>query len=328
MKNAFITILFVMLPWLLAGQEAISLQLNWYGIERQKTVKDIEIQTISFENSTNAAQYGALPVYSVDIELPSPYFGCDLQFNIKSADTLSEQASFDLTDADLLQDELLWQVKYNGLSATLYVVPMQKIDDRILLIKEFKLIPGFIPVEQEEHSSHREVSFIDNSVLRSGRWFKMGIVKTGIHKISYSDLQQLGIDPLGLDVEKIGVFGNYNGMLPEANDKPFPDDLVENAIYISGEDDGEFNEGDNILFYANAPVVWSYNHFLARFHHENNLYTDTVYYFLTTDRGNGKHIQTAPAPMEQPTFTVNSFADYAAHNKDLENLIYSGRDPG
>ena len=126
MKTIYIIILIILLPWFVHGQEEIPVQINWNGIDRQKTIKDIEIHTISFENSTNVSQFGALPVYSVETDLPSAHFVCDFQFEIQDADTLSKIESSGLTDADLLQNDLLCHVKYNGLKATLYVVPMKR----------------------------------------------------------------------------------------------------------------------------------------------------------------------------------------------------------
>lgn len=41
-------------------------------------------------------------------------------------------------------------------------------------------------------------------------------------------------------------------MLPESNSVSRIDDLAENAIYVHGESDGVFDEGDYILFMAKA----------------------------------------------------------------------------
>ncbi len=280
------------------------------------------------KDNIHSIAYGALPVYSVQIDLPSEYWGYELQFEIAESDTLSFTESSGLTDADLLKDKPLWQIEYDQLTAKIYVVPMiagqNEMD--IQLITDFKIILNLIPVEPGKKQLNRETSFKDNSVLSEGNWYKIGIVQTGIHKITYSDLQALGITPESLDIDEIGIFGNYKGMLPEYNAIERTDDLSENAIKIMGDSDGEFNQGDYIVFNAISPVIWEYNIFSSRFHHENNFYTDTTYYFLTTNQGNGMRIENIPSSAQQPTFTITSFSDFDVHDKDLENLIYSGKE--
>ncbi len=48
-------------------------------------------------------------------------------------------------------------------------------------------------------------------------------------------------------------FGNGGGMLPEKNSDARRDDLQEIAIAIYDGNDGNFDEGDYILFYAEGP---------------------------------------------------------------------------
>lgn len=328
MKHLYLNILIVILPLFIFGQDEIKVHIDWNTIDVQKTVKNIEIQTITFEKNVYSHSYGALPVYSIQIDLPSEYFGYELDIEIIDVDTLSVNESLDLTDADLLQDRPLWHIEYDQLLAKIYVVPMLagQNETGIQLLTNFNLTLDLIPIEQRESQMNREVFFADNSVLSTGNWYKIGIVQTGIHKISYNDLQSLGIDPASLDIDQLGIFGNYNGMLPEANNIERADDLIENAIKIVGDSDGEFNQGDYILFNANAPVVWEYNTFSSRFHHENNLYADTTYYFLTTNQGSGKRIEAIQSSTQQPTYTITNFSDFDVHDKDLENLIYSGKE--
>ncbi|MCB2207839.1 MAG: type IX secretion system sortase PorU [Bacteroidetes bacterium] len=328
MKHLYHIIYLLLFPLFILGQEEIQVELKWQGIRVQQTVKEIEIHTISFENNTHLYDYASLPVYKTEIALPSEFFGCELQFDIQAADTLSEEESFTIADTDLLQSELLWQVNYRHLTAGLFVVPMKVLpeDGRILLIKEFSIRVNLVPVEPNHQAAGRDIFFTDNSVLGSGSWYKIGITQTGVHKISYTDLQSMGINATNLDIEKIGIFGNYKGMLPEANAVPRTDDLMENAIKIVGDADGEFNEGDYILFNANSALIWEYNLFSSRFRHENNLYTDTTYYFLTTSEGSGKRIETIASATQQPTFILHDFVDYSVHDKDFENLIYSGKE--
>ena len=319
-------ILFALLPLLVFGQERIPLHPVWNGMEVQQTVKNLEIHTISFENSITKYRYGALPVFTAEINLPPEWHACVLNFDSIVFDTLQTYKLTDLTDGEFLQDTLLWHVEYEEQTARIFVVPMISEEDIISLIKGLTITVNHVPADVPKNSESREVFYADNSVLRTGDWYKIGVVQTGVHKITYENMQSMGIDPASLDVSKIGLFGTYSGMLNESNFVSRPDDLTENAIYIEGADDNSFDRDDYILFHAQAPRVWWYNMFSARFEHRNNLFSDTVYYFLTTDRGNGKRITDSESSTQQPTVEVNEFVDYGVHDKDLENLILSGKE--
>ena len=165
-----------------------------------------------------------------------------------------------------------------------------------------------------------------NSVLSSGDWYKISVSQTGVHQITYDDLVSYGIDPGQIDPQQIRLYGNGNGMLPEANDEFRYDDLQENAIYVSGEDDGVFDPGDYVLFYAEGPTKWKLNEETGLFGHQVNLYSDSVYYFLNFDLGDGKRITDVVEPSGDPTNIVTTFDNYFVHELDLENLINSGKD--
>ncbi len=54
--------------------------------------------------------------------------------------------------------------------------------------------------------------------------------------------------------DHIRIFGNGGGMLPEKNSDARRDDLQEIAIAIYDGNDGNFDEGDYILFMPKAPT--------------------------------------------------------------------------
>jgi len=170
------------------------------------------------------------------------------------------------------------------------------------------------------------VDYVSESVLSTGSWVKMGILNTGVHKLTFDDIENMGFNPLQLDVNKIGVFGNYSGLLPEANNISRPDDLQENSIFISGADDGSFDVDDYILFYGHAATTWSYYPFVGRFTHETNIFSDTTYYFFTPDKGTAKPVEELDGTGYEPTQTTTSFIDYSVHERDFENMLSSGKE--
>ena len=81
------------------------------------------------------------------------------------------------------------------------------------------------------------------------------------------------------------------GMLPELTDTERQDDLFENAIFIQGENDGQFDNGDFILFYGEGADKHYYNSTTNSFRKPNNVYSEKNYYFIKIGSGNGKRIQ-------------------------------------
>ena len=164
-----------------------------------------------------------------------------------------------------------------------------------------------------------------NSVLANGDWYKIGIVQPGIHKLNAADLQRAGINISGIDPRHIRLFGNGGAMLPQANAAPRPDDLLENSIFVEGETDGRFDASDYVLFYAQSPHVIKYDSVAKSFSHQTNLYSDTAYYFLTISELPGKRVQKQPSPAGAAR-EIRTFDDYVFHEKELTNVLQSGRE--
>lgn len=179
---------------------------------------------------------------------------------------------------------------------------------------------------KEDASAKTIIDYASESVLSSGSWVKMGITNTGVHKLTYTDIENMGFNPLQLDLNTIGIFGNYTGLLPEPNSMFRPDDLQENSIFISGADDGSFDIDDYILFYGQAATTWAFYQFLGRYDHETNIYSDTTYYFFTPDKGTAKSINEVDGTGSEPTQFSTTFTDHAIHELDLVNMISSGKE--
>lgn len=114
-------------------------------------------------------------------------------------------------------------------------------------------------------------------------------------------------------------------MLPQPNAIPRPKDLIEHAIFVSGEGDGRFDKGDYILFFAQDADKVGFDVARGIFEYENNLYSDYNYYFLNISADEGKRVGNAE---DIPgTFSiVSTFNDFAYHEKDEYNVERSGRE--
>lgn len=165
------------------------------------------------------------------------------------------------------------------------------------------------------------------SVLQQGDWFKIGVSASGIYKLDKAALQALGFNAQTLDPRRLQLYGNATGMLPQPNSAYRPDDLVENAILVANDNnDATFNDNEYILFYARGPHTWEREApAVNRFRHSYHLYTDTAYYFVTVGATLGKRVAPAPAVTAAPSATITTFAERQFYERDLLNILKSGR---
>lgn len=177
--------------------------------------------------------------------------------------------------------------------------------------------PGKISVSNDK-------TFGANSVLSSGDWYKIGVLKDGVFKISYQFLKGLGLDIDNLNPNDFKLYGNGGKMLPTLNSNLRADDIVQNAVHVEGAADGVFNSGDYVLFYGQSPNLWEYDG-VGKFKHEMNKFSDTTYYFLTF--GNtGESVKRVSSQTSQTSSNqiVNTFNAHEYYERDLVNIIKSG----
>ncbi len=162
-----------------------------------------------------------------------------------------------------------------------------------------------------------------SSVLATGEWFKISIKDPGIYKIDVQFLNSLGVNTQNLSSASIRLFGNGGQMLPESNAISRADDLEENAIMVVDGGDGIFSGADYFLFFASGPHEWQKDSINKRFKHQQNIYSDKSFYFLSIG-GSGKRIQTVNNSL-LPNTTITSFDDRYYHELDTINFLASGK---
>ncbi len=166
----------------------------------------------------------------------------------------------------------------------------------------------------------------NSSVLSNGNWYKFAVDTTGIFKIDLQFLLNLGINTSNINPKNIKIYGNGGAMLPEPAASFRYNDLQENAIYVHGEDDNIFNNGDYVLFYATGPHSWNVNPYRDEVEHQQNIYSDKAYYFLTIGESPGKRVLNAPSiTNETPSAIFTEYDDYTFYEKENINLFALGR---
>ena len=185
---------------------------------------------------------------------------------------------------------------------------------KILLVSALILAFNIAPAQR----------YSEKSVLADGTIYKIGVVSDAVYHITYDDLVSWGINPATLNPKKISLFGNVAGMLPENNSTENYDDLTEMAIFVKGEEDGVFNQSDEIVFYGQSPVVWNLKN--DKFCHQINYYSDTTYYFLKIDNQQfGKRISDGQQAEGDVFNEVTTFCDRQFHEIDMDNHLKMGR---
>lgn len=164
------------------------------------------------------------------------------------------------------------------------------------------------------------------SVLASGDWYKFSVDNTGVYKLDANFLRKLGVNIANVNPKNIKIYGNGGQLLPERVSDLRYDGLQENAIFVSGEEDGKFDNQDYILFYAKGAHDWVVNAGAKTAYHRQNIYDDKAHYFITVSENEGKRINIAPEITGTPITTETNFNDFVFYEKENVNLLALGRD--
>ncbi len=315
---------FCFIFYILNGQSyRSSHQLEWNDV---RSAEKLERQRLpEFKNAVQSTGLQSFPFYKTEMLLPGPG---SISVRLK----ISKEHSLEMNDPSSIPSEIAHDYVVrsqvvndrNRYSAVIEIIPFKKdpTTRQLLCMDEFDVITDFTP----EASPIPIPDFTKVSALTNGLWYKISIPKRGIYKIDRTFIQKyLNLDPAGVDPRNIKIYGNGGEMLPESNDDPFTDDLVENPIYFKGEADGRFDEQDFLLFYANGPDSYRFNEVSKDYAYRKNIYNNLSYYFIKIDNSPGKRIATL-ASEPNPDYTSRQSFDFIHYEKDLVNLL--DLDPG
>ncbi|MDO9511510.1 MAG: type IX secretion system sortase PorU [Bacteroidales bacterium] len=323
----FTLILLLLIPGSIAAQsDSHTISLRWANIHATHPETGAILQTsLHFDAALNFEGSAALPVYQKLFPLDANE---EISASLSSFITQEVQET-NISSSAFIKNEFTVEsgimVNRGERIGYVRVLPVRKnpLTQRTEVLTRFVLdisrknIPAAFKASQS--------NFSGTSVLASGRWYRMNVRHDGIYKLTYSDLQTMGFPVASLNPRMLAVYGNGGGMLPEPNASPRADDLVENSIVVVGEEDGKFDAGDYILFYAQGPDVWTWRSSDSRYVHEKNLYSEVNACFITLKETPGLRVSVAEIPSGTPNRTLTSFPEVYFNEKDLYNLIKTGR---
>ncbi len=316
--------IFMAMPASVFGQhvERFTADLNWQGVRVDHT-SGADVPFIGLEPATYNDASG-IPFYIKQIPVLDANVESKAELEVLKVEAAQAAEMELLQTVDIPSDFTVSPnivVSRENAFLNVLIFPFRRVEGRIEKLLSARVTVTVTPKERSSSEHH----FATSSVLASGRWFQVGITSTGIYRLTFSDLKELGLNMSNLDPRHLRIYHNGGGILPERNSEVRHDDLVELPVYVHGESDGVFNEGDYVLFYARGPVVWKYAADRGVYEHVQNAYSDYSYAFITADLGLGKRIQSAENINAQPAQTFTDFQDYQVHESDEFNLANSGK---
>lgn len=153
--------------------------------------------------------------------------------------------------------------------------------------------------------------YATQSVLSSGKWYKVSVTQSGIHQISYSQLKEWGFS----DPYRVRIYGYGGILLPETYSTEDVDDLPQIPIV---------HNNNRILFYAQGTIKWWYDKTAQRMKHRQNTYATAGYYFITESSDNAITTEAAALTSSNGNL-VNTYDGYTLHEIERVSMSKTGQ---
>ncbi|MDR1877094.1 MAG: type IX secretion system sortase PorU [Flavobacteriaceae bacterium] len=314
--NFFILFFILSFVFLVKAQ---TVTINWEGLK----------PVYYSETNSEKYPYFSNKNYSLDEGIPTLYYSEETDFsgNISltnlqwSLVEISQLGSIPLSSIpveDIYSASITKAREQKFLSVT--IKTLKRIENTVYRLSSFTINKTSSSLKP---SGAYNVQLNTESVLQNGNWYKIKVSQSGIYKIDKKILQSLGININSLNPKTIRIFGNGGKMLPEPTSDFRYDNLQENAIVVSGEEDGVFNNDDYILFYAQGADYWARTS-SSDVRHKKNIYEDHAYYFINIDQAPGKRVPSVS--YQPPNSTVyTEYDDHQFFEEDILNLNQVGK---
>lgn len=330
-KQSFYILHFILciLSFYSTAQESYSVEkkLNWtpknfYLIDNKKVIVDV------FENAGIDFLDRPVPFYHetffAEKDISMEFSITDTCFVTADSGTLiNHERPFFYVHSTFYAGQNVYDLVINPFRLN----PETHLPEKLVSFK-INIVRKYTPAERSiKNKPYRNVT---QSVMAEGKWYKLKVKESGIYKIDYNYLKNMGINPSQINPKNIKIYGFGGGMLPMPSALPRPDDLIENAIFVAGQEDNVFDNQDFILFYGESPHTWVYDSASHFFSHVFNYYSDNTCYFLVISDGEGLRINETPSLNETPEYYVSDYIWHGFHEKvmrtEINDYVKSGRD--
>jgi len=322
MRQFFFLIL-LLTSQLSLAQDEQQFELKWTTTDIYNSYGEHR-QTISFNGANIEKNQDYLPYFSTNLKVGSDRNNYSISLSATEYIPLSEH-DLELIKTIHFPESIVYKTNKAGIRKQKYLqvrfIPIRKNPSNGILEKLVKFkIKAVANNATSKVKKQVKTNYTNSSVLASGKWVKISVDTTAIHKITYQQLIDMGIS----SPENVSVYGTGGGMLSKMNKEVKTDDLVLNSIYMEKGNDGKFNANDYILFYAKGPRSWKYDTINKEFVHQNHLYSNKAHYFLTSDQTASPIIKKIKEEAKSNQ-TVNDYDAYRLIDWDEKNLLKSGR---
>lgn len=285
--------------------------------------EDIQIDPVSNElmriytvnDGHLSRQHPELPLYSNQLKLEANY-----EISIQATITKSSPITINTQAAkDHIQDELnVWttvEKNRNDYFLVYGFIPVIRSNSGYIKVEEVRLTIDYgAPLVEKRDGP----TFADNSILSSGAIHKVSFTESGVYKLDYNYLKDLGIDIDNINPKNLAVYTSHGKALAENIIEDRFDDLIESPILIRGEEDNVFNSADYILFYAKGDESWNTSN--NTYNHEKNIYSDINYAFIKVKESQGKRLGTSSS-LSTTAYTSSIYNSLQRYEEDKVNLL-------
>jgi len=197
----------------------------------------------------------------------------------------------------------------------LQMMKSRKSNGSFTKVEEVRIIMDFgAPMAETRNGP----TFANTSVLADGDVFKISFDQSGVYKLDYNFLKDLGVDIDNINPKNLAVYTSEGRAVPENLNENRFDDLIEAPIYVQGESDNSFDSGDFALFYATGSESW--RTIDGEYQYNKNIYSDLNYAFIKVKSSAGKRISAAET-VSNTAFTSSVYNDLQRYEEDKVNLL-------
>ncbi len=315
MKSKGYFILFIFVSSFVVAQNS-SYTIEWTPEKNVSTVASKKIMTPGFED-----KYFSYDILSKKVTYTRSFKRFNnQQFKLTNLQFETVNSSL-LKHVNAYQNSFEYDINFskarNDIYLTISFNPFIRDNGSIKRLVSYDLIP----IESERPSNVNSKSItVQNSVLSSGKWFKFYVEETGVHRLSYNFLSQLGLDLTSVSSNQLKIYSHGGSMLPFTNSENEFYDPPQLPIQVFDGNDGQFDPGDFILLYAESTIGWNQEN-LTHIH----AYADRAFYYVTLNNETPNRIQTLQNLNATPDIIVNEFDEYQFHEEDETSMSLVGR---
>ncbi len=295
-------------------------QLKWKENGLIRVISDGTSETLPhFDEGYFSQEPVPVPMYHKTFKIDGP---AKVTASLKNIITEPLRSDYDLTDANILSEVKIKTTVTKSRNQYLANV------DFCPIIKEgqnFKKIVSFDLVIQTKKSNalpKKNPTFKTTSILKDGEIYKIAIEEQGMHVIGYDFLKsELGLDIDNINPNRIQIYGAGGGMLPEQNSIIRTDDLEPIAMTMTGTQDGVFNSGDKIVFYAESASIEKSDISTKLISSSLNVYDRKNYYFLKVGDVSQNLIQEIPS-ISNTDGSTDQYDHFVKIEEDKINILH------